>query len=443
MSSNIFRKEAYGLYYYFKQLIEIRNDVLGVEDERAVELVNTCGLNILNDKDLNFYKTYIHESVHFLDSTSTMWGVEYSIRLFNCLVNKNAMNFVNVFLLNHSEIDQHLSRKLTQGKKNIKYRAMRSILSYDLNHGVHILFKYYDIEGKNFIEDFSVPLSMLALLEGHAFAQEQLAALSIMKSNHDLVSIKILEQAYKNILCDACLSEYTCILAFADFLFETYSFEKKLLIVIYTCRVALELPTLFPFPESYIDAFFSKSKPELVSALKMEFSRGMNRSSLAALILIALSFSFEKYPIDEKSSFPKELEDRIFKIFLKDGQDLEQCKSSFRVLRSLEYDYACTILRDKGALLAYKSATANKEWKWLYEMDKVELPSVLLTTGMFIPAKNNIDYDMEAHFFSSDKLINELSDIIDGNAIKPHLRPEFCHEWLNEMKLSKYGLSEQ
>ncbi|MFD3283359.1 hypothetical protein ACE41O_09540 [Alteromonas macleodii] len=439
MSHSIFRKNAYGSYYFFRQVIEIHNDTLLIDEDKAGKIIESCGTDAVNEREINFYRTYVHESTHFLDSTTTIWGIEYSIRLYNCLKNNNRKELVDVFLLNDSEIQQHSSFD-DVNSTYINYRTIRSIPAYDAKHGAHLLFKYYDVQKGLFSEVLSVPVSMLALIEGHAFAQEQCAALALMKSKNDHVSINLLEREYRKILHDPNFTEYSCILAFTEQLFEKYEFEEKLLIVIYTCRMALDLPTLFPFPEQYIDSFFNECKPELISALKMELMRGMNRSSLAVLMLIALSHVLEKEPIDKTCSFSSELEASLFKIFRRNEETIEKCREKFHIFRTLEYETGCTLLNEKGAELAFLSATNNNQWKWLYsDLDKVAIPQVLLSSGPFIDSKLTLNFDMEKQYFSYDEQVLQLTQLVEKNKGKPHLRPDFVHEWLKELKGSGAG----
>lgn len=76
MSKSLFRKSEYGSYHFLEQIVEIRNDVLELTPERAQEVLRSIDFKSMTDKDIEFYKTYIHESVHFIDSTTSLWGME-------------------------------------------------------------------------------------------------------------------------------------------------------------------------------------------------------------------------------------------------------------------------------------------------------------------------------------------------------------------------------
>ncbi|PYE31505.1 hypothetical protein DFP83_1095 [Idiomarina fontislapidosi] len=444
MSNSLFRKDAYGLYHYFEQIIEIRNDILNLNHARAQEIVTSKGLAAVTDEEIEFYKTYIHESVHFIDSTSTLWGMEYTCRLYNCFNSNNSKEAIEVFLVNDSEIEQHAHSRIPTTTAFIEYRTMRSILSYNPRYGAYINFKYYSHDGNRFSEVFSTPLTMLALLEGHAYAQELLTALALFKSKDDPISTHLLKKEYEKTLIDTALSEYTCILSFTEQLFDVYKFEERLSIVVLACRFVLDLPDLFPFPQAYIDSCFSNNTDEqIISAFKMELNRGMNRSSLVAIILILLHCSLEAKPINTSSyEFSTELENRIFELFAKEGESVESCKQTFKTLHDISYETSLNLLHEKGAELAYLSALANKDRDWLsFNPTEVALPCVLLTTGEFLSANHELDYDIKKLVFSDDEKASELTKRLKQEKVrKPHLRPTVCHDWLKKIESGEIGV---
>jgi len=174
----------------------------------------------------------------------------------------------------------------------------------------------------------------------------------------------------------------------------------------------------------------------------MELGRGMNRSSLVGLILIVLSSVIESIPIGHKENFELALEDRLFEMFRRNGETLAECKQNFWLHRDLEYESGCELLREKGAELAYMFAKLNKDREWCnFDLDKLVLPDVLLSTGEFVSSKHRIDYDMESYFYSCDDTSEELDRIIkDIKTKKPHLRPAVYHDWLQRIKAGETGV---
>ena len=442
MSKYIFNNEDYGRYYFFTQFIELNNEKLGVDAVRAAEIITAKSAESFTPNEIEFYKTFIHESQHFLDSTSTLWGIEYSIRLFNCLNNENHPKYVDVFALNDSEIEQHTDLNRETESDHFSYREMRSILSYDEDHGVHIQFKYYDNDGFEFSLVHTTPLSMLAVLEGHAFSQEQLISLELYDSRMDSVSLHLVESKYKDTLKKINSTEYTCVLAFVEHIFPKLEFKNKLKIVTYASELVLNIPVFMPsVQESYIDVLFQNSDPELISSLKMELARGMNRSSLLCIILLLLQWSFEKEPIDEQGSFEKQLENRLFSVFLHEGQDLSSWKERFFMLWEMEYDNGCKLLAEKNIELVRLSAVGNKnEPSHYFNKSNLVLPSIALSTGEFVSSVNELDYDMEKHYYEFSDNANSLQGLLaQRKGKKPHLRPYVYHDWLERIKRGETG----
>ncbi len=443
MSKSLFRQSEYGSYHFLEQVVEIRNDVLGLTPERAQGVLRSFDFKSMTDKDIEFYKTYIHESVHFIDSTASLWGMEYTCRLYNCFNSNNSQYSIDVFLLNDSEIEQHSHSLEAHIPTPMEYRTIRSILSYTPKYGAHILFKYYNNEGKGWYEVNSTPLTMLALLEGHAYSQELLTAISIYKARNDHMSISLLKQDHQKMLKDKTLCEYTCILSFTEQLFEGCTFEEQLIIVTFVSQFALDLPALFHFPDVYVEMLFGPNTDEhIISAFKMELNRGMNRSSLVALILILLHCSLEAKPINSSYEFSRELENRLFELFVQDGENIESCKQTFKTFHEISYETGLNLLHEKGAELAYLSALANKDKDWFsFNLAEVALPSALLTSGELLNANRELDYDIQELVFSDDAKTIELTKILkQEKARKPHLRPKVCHDWLRKIEAGETGV---
>lgn len=436
MSKNVFNSKNLGEYYFFLHYIELNDEVMMIPAQRASQVV-LQQTNNLSAEEILFLKTYLHETTHLLDSSASIWGIEYSIRLINCLNDMSNTKPMEVFATNHSEIELHTDLLLSNEREYFEYREMRSVLSYDTSHGVHLQFHYYN---NKHILSHKTPVSMLSVLEGHAFAVEQLKEIEIYENKNDIVSLKLLERAYLKTLHNPLRTEYTCLLAFSEQIYPSKTFKEKLIILDFTCRFCLNIPSIgFPFPSYYIDGLFRNSDEKLVSSLKMDLSRGMNRSSLLCLILIVLKYSFDEIQINEDDTFESQVEDRVFDIFRRGNQTLKQCKQSLLSLWEVEYDLGCKLLDEKGFELANKLAILNKGYSWnKFDHITAALPEVGLVTGSFINAKNPIKFDMEQHFYkysdAADQLIRSLQNI---NKKKQHLNPNTAHAWLNDINEGK------
>ncbi|HBY0280155.1 TPA: hypothetical protein MIO03_28155, partial [Klebsiella pneumoniae subsp. pneumoniae] len=78
--------------------------------------------------------------------------------------------------------------------------------------GVYIRVHFFGYVN-NYQEILNIPLSMLAILEGHAYAQEQLFHWEILEKRNDFFKLKMLENEIKEKLQQTDLVEYTCVLS--------------------------------------------------------------------------------------------------------------------------------------------------------------------------------------------------------------------------------------
>lgn len=436
MSKNIFNSKNLGDYYFFLHYIELNDERIGISSERAQEIILKEEEKKLSQQDILFLKTYVHEATHLLDSSASLWGIEYSVRLINCLNNIDENKYVEVFALNHSEIELHKDLLSNRQKLSLEYREMRSILSYDKEHGVHLQFYYYGFSDGSFKVIHKTPVSMLSVLEGHAFVVEQLKEIELYELAKDLVSLKLLEKKCLDVLCVPDITEYTCLLAFTEQLYPNLDFKKKLILIDIVCRFSLNLPSIgFSFPSVHIDNLFRYSDPELVSSLKMELNRGMNRSSLFCLVLIVIKYNLDAEPIIELTNFESQISVRVRNIFRRENQTDIQLKELFLSGWSQEYDFGCQVLDEKGFKLASKIAKLNKDNCWqILDLKEVFLPAVGMASGLFINARNPIDFNIEEHFYNYSNAATQLNESLKiVSKKKPHLSPKVYHSWLTDI----------
>ncbi len=437
MSKNVLNSKNLGDYYFFLNYIELNNIGIGISGERAQQIIESQETSSLTEKDILYLKTYVHEVTHLIDSTTSLWGLEYSSRLKSCLNNIGDENSVSVFALNYSEIELHEDLLLQGKSERLEYREMRSILNYDVEHGVHLQFYYYDFIDSAYRLVHKTPVSMLSLMEGHAFVVEHLLELELYESKEDLVSLKLVESEFLKILDDPDRTEYTCLLAFADFLYPQLEFKTKFQLIDVVCRFCLNLPSIgFPFPNEYIDGLFGTSDPKLVSSLKMELSRGMNRSALVCLTLIVIKYSLEERDLDVVEDIQKQLFERVCEPFQTGYATQEKFLDTFFSLWNHEYDFRCEMLEDDGFELVKKLAESNKSLVWdTIDLNKISLPDIGLSSGEFIRARNRIDYNMEEHFFSYSDIATELTEKLQNlSTKKSHLTPNIHHAWLTDIE---------
>jgi len=196
--------------------------------------------------------------------------------------NNPTETYLKVISLNDAEIQMH-SKLLQNPNTAQNYLKLKYSLEHDEHCGVYVHMHYLN-EYDGVIQ--STPITMLSLIEGHAYSQEQLISCDLYED--DLVSSNLLVAQVNEDINSLSGSEYSCFLTLINQLFPELKLRQKLLIMILISRFSLNAPTFFisSFPEYILSHIFSGAPEELISALKMEMSRGMHRSTLCLAFLL-------------------------------------------------------------------------------------------------------------------------------------------------------------
>lgn len=131
------------------------------------------GSNKVDFQLIEALKLVVHEFTHYLDLTTTVWGVEFLIRRDTALatISEEGGEAVNVSMLNVSEILMHEDLVRLHRTVRLESIKLEHALVYNKKYGAIIivhLFKHGDFVAE-------VPLSMLSLLEANAVANEMIA----------------------------------------------------------------------------------------------------------------------------------------------------------------------------------------------------------------------------------------------------------------------------
>lgn len=131
------------------------------------------GSNKVDFELIEAVKLVVHELTHYLDLTTTVWGVEFLIRRDIALasISKEGSEAVNVSMLNVSEILMHKELVKIHRTVRLENIKLKHAVVYNAKYGAIIivhLFKHGDFVAE-------VSLSMLSLLEANAVAHEMIA----------------------------------------------------------------------------------------------------------------------------------------------------------------------------------------------------------------------------------------------------------------------------
>lgn len=157
-----------------------------------------------------------HELTHFIDTTTTLWGLQYTTRK-NLVINskhkyENSNQAADVFLLNTSEILMHEALFKEINLEKIKYDEIKHEYTYDDRFGT-VVWLIFMLNGQCSLK---TPISVLSVLESHAVCVELLSKIhdcQAIKSDYlRNVALHNIKQEYNELLNNSKLTEYTALL---------------------------------------------------------------------------------------------------------------------------------------------------------------------------------------------------------------------------------------
>ncbi|ENV37474.1 hypothetical protein F959_01597 [Acinetobacter venetianus RAG-1 = CIP 110063] len=248
---------------------------------------------------IDFKSLIIHEQTHFLDLTSSLWGLEFSIRKNNVFLTKNNVeeqkNALNVFSLNYSELLK-MHRPLNKNDNLLfDYRKVinyKHFYYYDENVGVCLEIQ---LNYKN--SSISVPVSMLSVLESHAFSNEYLSKyMDASKIKNLKIKQKIINQIhenYINFMNNPIYHEYNILLKLIDIHYSKFGLNiiQKLKLCSAITGLCLDMGGLMM--SSISNEIYKTIGSHYKYSIKADWMRGSSRHILAIKIIL-LMFDYIK-----------------------------------------------------------------------------------------------------------------------------------------------------
>lgn len=430
MSGTIFNSHAFGSYDFVTQIIEIHNS-----REQVLKAINTNSFIELNDTELKVYQTYIHEITHLLDSTTTLWGIEYIIRLYQWFKYQDKKSLA-ALAINDSEVTIHNINPEDKFKKAI---YIKYSLEYDGDIGSSIQIHYFDCSGKIIT---SKPISILSLLENHAYAKELLISIEKYKSQKKFIDLTITERDIKENILDIKSCEYKIYLALSLQVMPDLDIETHLRILCKVFEFCLDLPStyLIQTPNYLFKMAFGDSKEELISQLKMEFGRGQNRHILAFLILFYILNEIHNKKIDTSKDFYEKLELYIIEIY-NINKNNSKIFDSIAGHWEIEMNLNIKLLEELDAQLPLLMAKQRIDIGWgEKKYQDYYLPDVMTDDITYASFKNRLNFDIEHHYNNLYTKYQQLKNTLsEYGARRDHLSPNFAHEWLKFIKENPQG----
>ena len=255
----------------------------------------------------------VHEVTHFIDATTTIWGLEYNARK-----NRSARlqregseaeyeQGLQVFMLNSAEIRVHKDfTPMHQPNLSLAECTMHYSLSIHPEYGP-LLTVSFRHEGKTV---FTVPLSMLALLEANAYANEMLSRMldgDLLADPHERQSVLAdIEAAYNALMDRPGFVEYTLLLQLLNRSALGLGLPQRLRVMSAIARVALDADAL------QIAVFASRVAPvfvltEAANSVVWDLRRGSSRAIIAFMSILALDGEIDAYDASGKDQLRSDL----------------------------------------------------------------------------------------------------------------------------------------
>lgn len=222
-----------------------------------------------------------HEATHFLDTTTTSWGGQYTIRKLQMLrkLQDDAQKFATadeVFALETSELELHTALVAAGHVPPASCDMIHHELIYRKEFGVCILVHYL----KDGELCHKVPMSMLSLLEANATASEYLSLIQCAESHGQVVNGQLameeVHRRFEALLNDPERLEYSVLLHLTRVHFKFLTLAELLRFVAALARFSLDASVLsMGTMANHIQMSFSNR--ELGDMLAMELRRDSHR----------------------------------------------------------------------------------------------------------------------------------------------------------------------
>lgn len=425
-----------GRFYFSSNLIEINNydESFKQKIERILALDIDDKDIFLTDEEIEILSIIYHEITHFLDLTTTTWGIEYFIRKINFL-NKKDLQSLEVFKLNVAEIEMH-NHLIEILKPNTDVKLLECLfehtLLYDKDYGALIMVVF------SFSNEriYSVPFSMLSLLESSAYSSEILIKIHNIEKIEDeverTISLKILENEFNKVLNDITFSEYNLVLLLAKRHFPNLNIKELLTFVKVLIRLVLNLGGMHM---SWIATFLKRTfiEKHIGNAIINDIQRGMSRH------IIVFKFVLLMYGYLEHESTDKEKLVDVLKqspiIFINsfmvwytgknqdflEYSELNEFDIGMKSLKKKEKAFDTDILLSSSIL---NKQIIESETHNLANISNLKLLDIFLSDGTVISMPNRLDIDINDYFTNNqDKFLMIENTFKRTDMYKFHIHP--------------------
>ncbi|PKB13818.1 hypothetical protein [Janthinobacterium sp. 64] len=224
-----------------------------------------------------------HELTHFLDMTTTRWGLEYQFRklqLVDGLLHQNdVQRRMDVFMLNTTEVELH--HKLLKYEPAIlpsECDVLHNRVDYSARYGAVMTLIFS--RANRLVH--TVPISVLSVLEAHATSNEYLSQLydvaKILDAEEQLVARRSIERDFREAIDESKHLEYSALIHLCKLHFEELSLEELLELVAVLARFSLDAGDMLM--SAYANIIVRNIQSPYGVVIAADLRRGMSRPVL-------------------------------------------------------------------------------------------------------------------------------------------------------------------
>jgi hypothetical protein len=384
--------------------------------------------------DLQIKSLVVHEVTHFLDFTTTMWGIEFILRKMALVdliqAEQDYDAKLRVFMLNLAELDMHKELIVFTPDISLESCIFSHELKYTEQYGTLIMI-YYSHGDKRCHE---VPLSMLSILEANAFANEFLSILCDIDLIDDPTAKQhwhtVAQKQFDKYLYSPDHSEYTVILYLARIHFPELTLRELLIFVSTLTRFALDLGSMDMSMLSNL-IFLTFINERLGDSISLDMKRGASRHLVVFKTILLMHGWLHNLKQSEKDNHITLLKcDAMLGIrsfWVNFGAVFYEI-NDFELEWSLKYINQSKSMIDKDIVrmsMDKNRALVQRTAPGTLQLNQLHVPDIILDDNSIVTMPNRMDIDVVNYYENNITLLNDLERICNAEKTsKFHIHPD-------------------
>lgn len=429
---NIKSARSEASFCFYSGLIEISK--YGAREQSSIESSLRNELNAdASGFDINVHSLFIHEATHYLDVSTTLWGLEFNYRKHVFLNDLKAGAYqynpelIKAFMISAAELTMH--KDLFRIKNHCALTECKTLhmINYSNKHGAYIQI-YFMNEDE---EACSAPISMLSVLEANAYCSEILLKDNKINRQEDVVKKNIDRKAFENELLsfinDPEMLEYNLIIVLMKMHFSYLSTRELALLTQSLIKYTLNLGSTM-ISRLSVPIFRGMLNKHIGAAVCEDLCRGASRHVLLLKLIFMLYNELgEAKPVitrDELSEILESSPEDVFNMFLErigfESKEFDRIEFdiSYKLHQKLAGSFDKNVYFDS---IQHNKALLNNSLVGLKSLNSFLLPDFVTADETIIRAPKRLDVDINRYFETVKVDLNTIERNMKKSDIwKPH-----------------------